>query len=329
MLSRVANSVYWMSRYIERAENIARVIDVVLQIMLDLPSGSVEQWEPLVSITGDLKPFLDKYKKPSRENVVQFLTFDRDNPNSIISCLNAARENARSVREIITSDMWEHLNKYYLMVNEITLKNKSIDFYSEFYESVKMGSLLLQGIQHTTMAHGEPWHFSRLGRLLERADKTSRMLDVKYFILLPRATDVGTAFDDIQWSAVLRSASAVEAYRKRHGRITADQVIGFLVLSHEFPRAINYCILNLDNSLHSISGSSVGTFANLAEQKAGQLRADISYTREDEIIGQGFHHYLDNLQIRFNTVGDAVQETFFSLKPLHEEIISNQREIEE
>jgi uncharacterized alpha-E superfamily protein len=329
MLSRVANSIYWMSRYIERAENIARVIDVVLQIMLDSPSGRTEQWEPLISTTGDLKPFLDKYKKPSRENVIQFLTFDRENPNSIISCLNAARENARSVREIISEDMWEQLNKYYLMVNEITLKNKSVDFYSEFYESVKIGSLLFQGIQNTTMSHGEPWHFSRLGRLLERADKTSRMLDVKYFILLPKATDVGTAFDDIQWSAVLRSASAIETYRKRHGRITADQVIGFLVLSHEFPRAINYCILNFDNSLHSISGSPLGTFTNQAEQKSGQLRADISYTREDEIIGQGFHLYLDNLQTRFNIVGEAVQETFFSLKLLKEEKISNQKEIEE
>src|SRR5215216_2360888 len=229
MLSRVAESIYWMSRYIERAENVARFIDVNLNLMLDLPVGSAQQWQPLVDITGDTQEFAKRYGASTQHSVIQFLTFDTDNVNSILACVRAARENARSVREVISSEMWEQLNESYLMVNSAESDGYPTDP-QELFASVKMASHLFAGVTDATMTHGEGWHFCRLGRKLERADKTSRILDVKYFLLLPTVADVGTTFDDLQWAAVLRSASAFEMYRKRYGRIAPNRIVEFLLL---------------------------------------------------------------------------------------------------
>src|SRR5437016_1826296 len=238
MLSRVAESIYWMSRYVERAENVARFIDVNLNLMLDPPDGSGRQWQPLVNTTGDHEDFAERCGEATQYNVIQFLTFDRDNPNSIISCLRAARENARSVREIISSEMWLQLNQFYLTVNCAASSAKGQDLPHDFFTEVKSASHLFAGVADSTMTHGEAWHFFRLARKLERADKTSRILDVKYFILLRSVADVGTPFDELQWAAVLRSTSAFEMFRKRHGRIAPRSIIEFLVLDNQFPRAI-------------------------------------------------------------------------------------------
>lgn len=316
MLSRVADSLHWLSRYIERAENVARFIDVNLHMMLDLPAGVDEQWEPLVIITGDDALFAERYGTATRENVIQFLTFDKENPNSIRSCLRAARESARSVREIISSEMWEQVNTFYLMVNAGAVSDRVRDAPYDFFREIKMASHLFEGLTNATMSHSEGWHFCRLGRSLERADKTSRILDVKYFMLLPSATDIGTPFDDIQWAAVLRSTSAFEMYRRRHHDITPDRIVDFLLLDREFPRAIHYCLLKADESLHAISGTPLGTFRNPAEQYLGQLRADLAYTRVQEIITDGLHEFLDALQTKLNLVGDGIYATFFALRPI-------------
>jgi uncharacterized alpha-E superfamily protein len=139
---------------------------------------------------------------------------------------------------------------------------------------------------------------------------------VKYFILLPRLTDVGSPFDDIQWSAVLRSASGFEMYRKRHGRVAPDPIVDFLLLDSEFPRAVHYCLINAEESLHAISGTPVGTFRNSAEQRLGQLRSELGYARVDDILAGGLHEFLDGLQAKLNQVGDAIFETFFALRPV-------------
>src|SRR5438876_1421592 len=282
MLSRVADSIYWMTRYIERAENVARFIDVNLQLMLDLPAGITEQWAPLVDITDDQLLFQERYGATTRENVVAFLTFDTGNPNSICSCLRAARENARSVREVISSEMWEQLNQFYLMVNSAAAGRVSDP--QELFASVKLSSHLFAGITDATMTHNEGWHFCRLARELERADKTSRILDVKYFLLLPTAADIGTTFDDIQWAAVLRSASAFEMYMKRHGRIAPENIVEFLLLEREFPRAIQYCLMAARESVHAISGTPPGIFRNPVEQLLGALCSELAFAQIDDII---------------------------------------------
>jgi len=316
MLSRVANSIYWLSRYMERADNVARFVDVNLQMMLDLPSGLSEQWQPLVSISGDDDAFASRFPTPRRENVIKFLTFEPDNPNSIVSCLRAARENARTIRESISPEMWEQVNTCYLMVNAAASDQLRMTSALGFFGEVKKASQLFHGITDATMLHGEGWHFYQLGRLLERADKTSRLLDVKYYILLPSLTDVGTPLDDIQWAAVLQSASALEMYRKRHGHIAPEQIIKFLVLDPEFPRSIHFCLTTANDSLHAISGTPAGMYRNSAEQRLGQLRAELAYTDMKQIIGRGLHEFLDALQTKLNLVDQCIFDTFFALRPV-------------
>ncbi|HWF18187.1 MAG TPA: alpha-E domain-containing protein [Verrucomicrobiae bacterium] len=313
MLSRVADSIYWMSRYVERAENVARFIDVNLNLMLDAPSGDDQQWQPLVNITGDHETFTKRYSGGStQKNVIQFLTFDRENSNSILSCLRAARENARSVREIISSEMWLQLNTFYLMVNSAASSGKGFESPHEFFTEVKLSSHLFNGITDATMTRGEGWHFSRLGRKLERADKTSRILDVKYFILLRSVADVGTPLDEVQWVAVLRSASAFEMYRKRHGRISPKSIVEFLLLDPEFPRAIRFCLNAARDSLHAITGTPVGAYRKPVEKLLGQICSDLAYANVDEIMKQGLHEYLDALQDKMNQASTGIYERFFA-----------------
>jgi len=312
MLSRVADSIYWMSSYIERAENVARCLEVNVQLTLDLPMASTDsQWEALVASSGDRQQFHEHYDRPSRSNVIEFLAFATKNPNSILSCLIAARENARMVREVITADMWEQLNTFYLLVCEAARRRGIADAPHEFLAQVRLASQQFTGVTDATLSHGEAWRFCRLGRNLERADKTTRILDVKYFLLLPEIRDVGTPIDDIQWAAVLRSASALEMYRKRYGRVAPDRVVEFLLLDSEFPRAVHHCLIGADDCLHAISSTRSGTFSNVAEQRLGQLRSELAFADVAGIVTGGLHEYLDRLQMRLVRLGDAIRETFF------------------
>lgn len=310
MLSRVAESLFWMSRYVERAENVARFIDVNLNLLLETHSN--EQWMPLVNTTGDHGDFLERYGDAAQEKVVRFLTFDCENPNSMLSALRAARENARSTREIISSEMWEQLNTFYLFVAEAARQPGGIEKLHPFFTRIKECSQTFCGITEATMTHGEPWHFMRMGRLIERADKTSRILDVKYFLLLPSAKDVGSPFDEIQWAALLRSASAFEMYRKRHGRISPTEIVKFLLFDHEFPRAVRFCLNGARDSLHAISGTPLGQFSSSPERLLGQLFSDFAYVSVEEVIRGGLHEFIDDLQTRLNLVGAGIFDTFFA-----------------
>jgi len=324
MLSRVAESIYWMARYVERAENVARIMDANYHMILDLPAGVGEQWEPLVVTTGDEQLFKEFHDNFNRENVVTFLAFDPRNPNSILSCLRSARENARSVREWISSEMWQQINTFYLMLKEASQSGGGIELPHEFFVEIMMASHLFAGLSENTMTHGEGWQFARLGRMLERADKTARIIDVKYFILLPSIDYIGTPFDHILWGSILRSASAFEMYRKQYGQIAPDQIIEFLVLDGEFPRAIHHSLIMADLSLRTISGTMRGRFTNRAEKSLGRLLADIDYTTVEDIKACGLHEFIDNLQTRLNEIGMVVQETFFA--PPAPSVVVNQPE---
>lgn len=314
MLSRVANSIYWMTRFLERAENIARFIDVNLNLTLELGPEEKNEWEPLVKVTGDSAFFRKKYATGSKKNVLKFLTFDTEYPNSIYSCVHVARENARSIREIISSEVFEHVNNFYLsMVNGSGPKH-ALAHPHEFYTEIKTANQLFTGLCEGTMSHTEGWHFINLGRMLERADKTSRILDVKYFILLPDAGFVGTPLDNIQWSAVLKSASGLEMYRKRFHHISPEHVAQFLIYERSFPRAIRFCLAQAEYSLHQITETPMGTYANLAEQGLGRLRSQLEFSSIQETMDQGLHEYLDHFQSQLNEVGNAIEKTFFELK---------------
>ncbi len=315
MLSRVADSIYWLNRYIERADNVARFIDVNLNLMLDLPKRLTQQWDPLVWTTGDLDLFKKRYGEATANNVIQFLTFDAQYPNSILSCLQQARENARSVREIISSEMWEQVNAFYLMVTEAASRPQQTTL-PHFFMQVKLSSHRFAGVMDATMTHNEGWHFGKLGRLQERADKTARILDVKYYYLLPSAKWVGTPLDQVQWIALLRSASAYEMYRKCQRRITPNGVAEFLILNREFPRSIYFCLLQAQRSLHEITGTPLGTWYNPAERALGRLCGELGYTTIEDIIEQGLHEFLDEIQLKINDFGSKVRETFFCLDPV-------------
>ncbi|HEY3442463.1 MAG TPA: alpha-E domain-containing protein [Paludibaculum sp.] len=311
LLSRVAESVYWMARYIERAENVARFIGVNLHLQLDLEGDAVNQWESLVDTSGDAAVFKERYGEANRSSVLQFLVFDQENPNSICSCLRAGRENARSVRETISSEMWEQINTMYLRMQA---QKSDLDFETvpEFFRDLRFSCHLFQGITDTTMTHSEAWHFLRMGRKLERADKSSRMLDVKYFMLLPSLSDVNTPIDDIHWSAVLKSVSGFEMYRKKYGRLIPRDIVAFLVLDKEFPRAIRYCVHSANESLRAITGTAGGSFAFRSEQLMGRLHADLDFTSVDSVLRDGLHEFLDRLQAKLNTVDDHIQSDFFA-----------------
>lgn len=318
MLSRVANSIYWLNRYIERAENVARFLDVNLNLLLDMPAGVEQQWDPLVATTGDIDFFKEHYGTATPEKVIQFLVFDRSYPNSILSCLQVARENARSVREVISSEMWERVNAFHLMVADARREGLSLSALNDLLTQVKESSHLFAGVMEATMSHNEAWNFGQVGRYIERADKTSRILDVKYFILLPSTDDVGTTVDELGWIALLRSASAYEMYRKSSAqhRITPGQVASFLILDPEFPRSIRFCLFEVERSLHQISGTPIGTWRNAAERTVGRVRAELEFVTISEIVSDGMHEFLDRLQSQLNAIDQDIFKTFFSREPI-------------
>jgi uncharacterized alpha-E superfamily protein len=311
MLSRVADSIYWLNRYVERAENIARFVDVNLNLLMDSPVGVEQQWEPLVKTTGDLALFKERYGTATADHVVQFLAFDSQYPNSIMSCLQAARENARSVREIISSETWERVNNFYLMVKDVA-QAPPLSQLPSFFAEVKLASHLFSGVMDATMTHNEGWHFGQLGRLLERADKTARILDVKYFILLPSARDVGTALDELQWISLLKSASGYEMYRKCQHRISPNDIAKFLILDRDFPRSLQFCLLEAEKSLCHITETTPGRWVNTADRTLGKLRSELDFITMEDIIHQGLHEFLDDTQVKLNQVGQDVAETFFA-----------------
>lgn len=314
MLSRVADSIYWMSRYVERAENVARFIDVNLNLALDVGPEMDRHWDPLIYTTGDHTEFQSRYPGGTQQNVIQFLTFDTENPNSILCCLRSARENARTVRDMISSPMWEEINKFYLLVKTAS-QAQVLGSPFDFFAQIKLLAYTLDGVVQSTLSHGEAWHFHRMAQMIERADKTSRILDVKYFLLLPQVSDVGTQLDTNQWAALLKSASALEMYRKAHGRITPRQVAEFLLMDREFPRAIRFCVGHAEQSLLQITGGTRGNFHNKAEQRLGRLRSEFDYTNIDEVFAMGLHEFIDQFQIKLNAVGEAISGTFFSAQP--------------
>ena len=320
MLSRVADSLYWMSRYAERAENIARILDVNLQLLLDLPALTPEDsralWEPVLHSTGDGDDFYAHHKEANSENVIEFLTLNPKNRNSIINCITTARENARHVREQISLEMWEEINRAYLDIKKQTLKKMLRQGASDFLTGVKNASHLFQGITDGTMTHGEDWDFIQVGKYLERADMTTRILDANDEIFIkqsPQAQTSGT----LHWTAILRSCSSHDSYRKFYvAQVEPDKVVEFLILNEFFPRSIRFCAHALNEALRRISGATGETYTNQAEKLAGRLVADLNYSALEDIKTVGMHKYMDEIQVKLNEIGEAIYKTYLFCPPM-------------
>lgn len=310
MLSRVAESIYWMSRQAERAENLARFIEVTLHMTLDQTEYLVDPWEPLVQVTGDNQFFEAKYGKATCQNVVQFLAFDKEYHSSMLTCLRASRENARSVREVLSTESFEQLNAFYHFVRD-SCPTQLTDPTAEFFDQVRSHALMWTGVLDSTMSHNIAWHFLNVGRLLERADKTSRILDVKYFNLLPRVEDVGTAIDDLQWSTLLMAISGFEAYRREHHLMNIDKIVAFFLFHRSFPRSIHSCISGADWSLREIEKESGFEQSAECRKQIAVLRHRLENTNVKEVVAGGLHQFIDRLQLELNAIGDSLGHDYF------------------
>ncbi len=317
MLSRVAHSLYWMSRYIERAENIARILEVNLQMMLDFQSFDDntirEHWRSLLASSGDDEIFHQHYEVINSRSATEFFAFDLRNPSSILSCVYAARENARMIRDQISAEMWETINELYLFLKARNAADVWNVGPNEFFQHIKMVSHLFQGLTASTYSRNEGWEFLQFGKYLERADKTTRILDVKYHILLPSATDVGGAVDTAQWQAVLRSASALEAYRRFYVReILAWKAAEFLIFSDAFPRSLYYCVMQTDELLRRILGETGVRPRSEAARISRRLVADLQSLTITDVLRDGMHEFLIGVQKSLEQIGDeVVQNTMF------------------
>lgn len=315
MLSRVADSIYWMFRYIERAENYARFLDVNFNLMLDLPASHPQQWLPLIAATGDIELFEAHYQEHTQRSAIEFLGFDTHNPNSIFSCLIKARENARGIKPELSRELWEEVNSLYIFAkNGYTTKVFNHDDPREYFEQIKRRCTYIYGLIDSTFSRSEGWYFAKLGQFLERADKTSRVLDVKYHFLLPSTDAVGTPFDLIHWAALLKSVTAYDMYRKKYGNLEPSKIVQFLILDRDFPRSILRCLIRAEHSLHRITGSSQFGYTNRAEKVLGLIRSQMEYADVADIFKVGLHEYLDHIQLQIIDAGQAIFDSFITLK---------------
>ena len=310
MLSRVADCLYWINRYVERAENLARFVEVSEAMSLDCPPGSAEPWLPLIEATGDRELFDELYPEGGPAQVVAFLVHESRNPNSIVNCINAARENTRQIREVITTEMWEQINDlYWNLRDHESFWNQPPQ---EQLREIRRGCQLFYGITDATLSRDLSWHFSRLGRMIERADKTTRILDVKYFLLLPSPQEVGGVLDELQWISLLRSAGAYQMFRQsRNPVITPKAVAAFLLLDPVFPRSVRYCLDRIQGTLAIVHGRSVPGAPDDLECLSALMQARWSYTRIDELIAGGLHEAIDALQQDLNRLHSLIHDRYF------------------
>ncbi|HZO84579.1 MAG TPA: alpha-E domain-containing protein, partial [Verrucomicrobiae bacterium] len=260
-----------------------------------------------VKSTGDDALFWQLCREANDQTVTDFLTFNTDNPNSIISSIAQARENARVVRDQITVEMWEEINRLHLFLRSPRARDVWKRSSYEFFHEVKLSSLYLQGLMEATVPHTEGWNFMQIGKYLERADKTTRILDVRHQNLPAKGVPkLVTPTDAVEWGAVLRSCSAADAYRQFHAEVEPRRVAEFLLLSEDFPRSVRFSLTAFDTALRRISGVPQRRFSNAAEKLSGRLLAEIQFSAIDDIFAEGFHDYLDLLQQKFNAIGDAV-----------------------
>lgn len=314
MLCRVADSLFWLSRYIERAENTARLVDVNLQMLLDLRRAGDETvhqyWTPLLVSLGDLAPFRKRYERADSRSVSAFLTLDASNPSSVLSSVTAARENARMIRDQISAEMWEVINRMYLFIREQRLDDVWQSGLSDFCQQVREYAQLFEGLTDATYPREVGYEFIRTGRFLERADKTGRLLDTRHFASLRDSSDAEQA-SSVPWVALLRATSALEAYHQQYQNDVDPRFVAeMLIRSRSFPRSVRYCVEALEQSLHAISGCPFSHYDNEAERLCGRLLAELKFTSMDEIVERGLHRFLEHVCDTLEAIGLAFSERY-------------------
>lgn len=311
MLSRTADNLFWLARYVERAENLARIIDVASRLAT-LPSafaGTSNEWEGAIATASCEENFYAKYDKATRENVIEFLVAGETNPNSIRNCLEIARTNARAVRTALTTELWEIINDAWLKIQNVSLRDIRDNDLGRFLGFIKDMSLQFDGAAYRTMLRTDHYYFERLGMLIERADNTARLLDVKYHVLLPDAEPVGGGLDYFQWTSLLRSVSGLTSFHWVYRETVKPWLVAdFLILRPEQPR-----------SLVSVYGS-INQFLNMLAENYGRQGpsqriaratfAKLGNTKIDGLFQSGLHEFLEEFLSENNRLGDALAEQY-------------------
>lgn len=310
MLSRTADHLYWMARYIERAENLARLLDVTYQTSLvpQSPEAANQNWNAIVVLNSLEEPFAKTYGEPSAENVLRFMVRDGANPSSIYSCLQAARENAHAVRGTLTTEMWETINAAWIDLRAQSFEQIMAGGITEFFEWVKLRSALTRGVTFGTLLQDEAAHFIRMGGLLERADNTARILDVKYHFLQPNGEgEEGGVTDFYQWGALLRSLSAFEVYRKVYRDvITPARVAELLILRMDMPRSLHHCLDKVSHLLGLVGNRQ----SSETLRRAGLLHSRLHYGRIEDVLEAGLHEYLTEFMDDIYDLGNRISRDF-------------------
>ncbi len=314
MLSRDADSMYWLSRYVERAEHVARLLMVTSNLLMDVgdlaPHLQARQWRSILEIMrlDELPPS----REPLASRIVTHMTFDDQNPSSLINCLTRARENARSIRENLPTDMWENVQSLYWSICSDDAKARFEESSEEIFRAVMTGSMLFQGLTDQTLPHDQRWLFMQLGKLFERIDVTCRVIETKFNILRSAENKLEPAIRNIHWMGVLRSCSSIEAYQRSFiGDMDPMRVAGFLVLQRSFPRSIRFCVEQAHDAVAQIRAGIGSADFDPAERILGRLRAQLEYAEASEILGKGLPMYLRFLQSEIAETSIAVQRAYF------------------
>ena len=317
MLSRVADSLYWMSRYLERAEHTTRLLEINLNLMLDEgPASADRRWQRVLLALGKPKGVTWTGNPYA---LTQTLTFDTGNKASILSCIISARENSRHVREQISSEQWQRLNSLYLQVTRPEMQSDQhaeallagTEQPSEFLQQVMEAVHQFQGVSDSTMSHGEGWQFIQVGRYIERATSIAMLLEAYHSDLWENPERLPEANEYLDWMGLLRSATAFEAYCKVYtADLTPDRILEFLLLDAEFPHSLRFSIDSLQKALDSIQGEGGKTRAEPIRRLAGRLQATLSYSSVDEILNEGVIAYLKSVKMQCRAIHETIYELY-------------------
>jgi len=313
MLSRTAENLYWLARYVERAEYLARTIDATLRVTA-LPAayiGKTNEWDSALLTAGVGASFYDVYEEANEHNVVEYLSFSPSNPSSIRNCFEVARTNARAVRTALTMEMWDSINATWIELRRYGNGPTSREELMRFLRWVQESSLRFDGSAYRTMLRNDAYWFSRLGVYMERADNTARILDVKYHLLLPANERVGGPLDYFQWAAILRSVSALTAYHWVYRESVKPWLIAdLLILKDELPRSLASCydnlVQNLDRIAHAYGRQGP------AQRQARAIRTRLQNSRMEEIFQQGLHEFINEFIDNNNRLSGAISEQFLT-----------------
>jgi uncharacterized alpha-E superfamily protein len=316
LLSRVAESLFWMGRYVERAENTARLLDVTYHGRLEPHAGEIagvtNAWQALLSTLGLDRVYQGLYPEVTEEQVIEFLTVNRQNSSSMASCIAAARENARGLRDYLSSETWVAINRLYHSTSRGNIALIMSDGVYDFCDMVRQGVHLFAGTAAGTSLHDEGYHWMQAGEMLERADMVTRIVDSKYHLLLEGAEEVGGPLDRYQWAAVLRGVSGYEAYRRTHvGSPEPEGVVDFLILSSEFPRSLRCSLDLLAEALDRATEGAERALRNAALRLITDLQNEVTFTTADALLAGGLHEFIVATQARLRAIGGALLATFF------------------